>query len=161
MKNLNLKYSIAIVSMLFVMTTSFGNNILNNESEKKDYNEMVVTKEPTDTMKVNNINDFPLAKTPHNVDVRKIYDKNTALAVHIKLEPGESLKPHITPVDVFFYVLEGTPEIMVGNETRVVEADCIVDSPKDIPHTISNKSDKVARILVVKAPKPTTETKLL
>jgi len=36
-----------------------------------------------------------------------------------------------------------------------------VESPKDIPHCISNNTTEVARILVVKAPKPTTKAKLL
>ena len=81
--------------------------------------------------------------------------------MHIKLLAGESLKPHITPVDVFFYVIQGTPEILVGKEKRIVEPDSLVESPKDIPHCISNNSDNVVRVLVVKAPKPGTQTKLL
>ena len=161
MKKRNLKYSIIFASMLFATITSFGNNNEDNELDKKVYNEATTVEEVPDSIIVNNVYDFPIAKTPHNVDTRKIYDTNNALAVHIKLEPSESLKPHITPVDVFFYVLEGTPEIMVGMKTQIVEADCIVESPKDIPHNISNNSDKVVRVLVVKAPKPTTETKLL
>jgi len=107
------------------------------------------------------VKETPVADTPHKLDVRKLYDKDTAQAVHIKLEAGETLIPHITPVDVFFYVLEGTPEILVDNEKQTVGADCLVESPKNIPHCISNNSDKIVRILVVKAPKPTTKTKLL
>jgi quercetin dioxygenase-like cupin family protein len=30
----------------------------------------------------------------------------------IKLEPGQSLKKHITPVDVVFYVLEASCDIV-------------------------------------------------
>ena len=112
-------------------------------------------------MIVTKLKETSITEIPHKLDVRKLYDKNTAQAMHIKLEAGESLKPHITPVDVFFYVLEGTPEILVGKEKKTVEADCLVESPKDIPHCISNNSDKVARVLVVKAPKPKTKTKLL
>ena len=112
-------------------------------------------------MIVTKVKNTPIAETPHKVDARRLYDKDSAQAVHIKLEAGESLKPHITPVDVFFYVLEGTPEILVGKEKLTVEADCLVESPKDIPHCISNNSDKVVRVLVVKAPKPTAKTKLL
>lgn len=100
-------------------------------------------------------------QTPHNVDVRMLYDNESAQAVHIELQPGESLKPHITPVDVFFYILEGTPSIMVGEETIEVKQDQLIESPKDIKHCIYNYSEKKARILVVKAPKPTTTTKLL
>jgi len=112
-------------------------------------------------MIVTKLKETSITETPHKLDVRKLYDRDTAQAMHIKLEAGESLKPHITPVDVFFYVLEGTPEILVGKEKQTVESDSLVESPKDIPHCISNNSDKVVRVLVVKAPKPITKTKLL
>ena len=93
-------------------------------------------------------------ETPHKVDVRKLYDKETAQVMHITLLPGEALKPHITPVDVFFYVLEGSPEILIGDEKLIVNVDSLVESPKDIVHCLYNNSESVARILVVKAPKP-------
>jgi len=112
-------------------------------------------------MRITRVNETPIKETVHKIDVREIYNKESAQAMHIKLEAGESLKPHITPVDVFFYVLEGTPEISVGKEKQTAEANCLVESPKDIPHCISNNSDKEVRILVVKAPKPTSKTKLL
>lgn len=112
-------------------------------------------------MKIINVKETAIAATPHKVDARKIYDKDSAQAMHITLEPGQALKPHITPVDVFFYILEGTPEVLVGEEKIQVKADCLVESPKDIVHCLYNNSDVVARILVVKAPKPTSSTKVL
>jgi mannose-6-phosphate isomerase-like protein (cupin superfamily) len=99
--------------------------------------------------------------TVHKVDVRKLYDYDNAQLMHITLQAGESLKPHITPVDVCFYILEGTVDVRVGDETIAVQKDHLVESPKDIPHCLSNSSKEIARILVVKAPKPTTQTKLL
>jgi len=81
--------------------------------------------------------------------------------MHITLQPGESLKPHITPVDVFFYILEGTTDVRVGDETISVEKDCLVESPKDIVHCLFNSSDQKTRILVVKAPRPTSKSRLL
>ncbi len=112
-------------------------------------------------MKITKVNETPIKETVHKVDARELYNKDSAQAIHIKLKPGESLKPHITPVDVFFFVIEGTPEILVGKEKQTVESDCLVESPKDIPHCIYNNSDKDVRVLVVKAPKPTSKTKLL
>ncbi len=112
-------------------------------------------------MKITRVSDTAIKETVHKVDTREVYSKDSAQAIHIKLEPGEALKPHITPVDVFFYVLEGTPEIMVGKEKQIVDTDCVVESPKDIPHCIYNNSNSITRVLVVKAPKPTTQTKLL
>jgi mannose-6-phosphate isomerase-like protein (cupin superfamily) len=112
-------------------------------------------------MNIIKVQNIAISETPHKVDVRKIYDKETAQAMHITLQPGEALKPHITPVDVFFYVLEGTPEIRVGEEIIKIESDSLVESPKDIVHCLYNNSDKVARILVVKAPKPMAAARLL
>ncbi len=112
-------------------------------------------------MKIIHVNETPIVETPHKVDVRKLYDKESAQAMHITLQPGEALKPHITPVDVFFFVLEGTAEILVGTERESVQANSLVESPKGIVHCLYNTSDNPTRILVVKAPKPTTQAKLL
>lgn len=112
-------------------------------------------------MKIIEVASMPIVETPHKVDVRKIYDRLTAQAMHITLQPGESLKPHITPVDVFFYILEGSVNVRVGEEASVIEADHLVESPMGIPHCLSNNSGQMARILVVKAPKPETTARLL
>lgn len=112
-------------------------------------------------MKIIQVKDTPINVNPHKVDARKLYDKDSAQAVHITLNPGESLKPHITPVDVFFFVIEGTPEVLVGEEKKRVEPNSIVESPKDIVHCMYNNTDSIVRILVVKAPRPTTATRVL
>jgi quercetin dioxygenase-like cupin family protein len=98
---------------------------------------------------------------PHHVDARKIYDSSHAMAVVITLQPGESLKKHITPVDVFFYVLEGNGIVEIGDEKKSIGKDQLVESPARIPHRWINESASVFRVLVVKVPKPTEETKLL
>jgi mannose-6-phosphate isomerase-like protein (cupin superfamily) len=98
---------------------------------------------------------------PHNVDARIIYDSPHALAVVITLNPGESLRKHITPVDVFFYVLEGRADIEIGDERETIQKDMLVESPAGIPHRWINESRHVCRVLVVKVPKPDKETKLL
>ncbi len=112
-------------------------------------------------MNIINVKNTLIVETPHKVDVRKLYDKETAQAMHITLQPGESLKPHITAVDVFFYILEGTVDVRVGDETIAVSKDNLVESPKDIVHCLSNSIDAIARILVVKAPKPISQAKML
>ena len=112
-------------------------------------------------MNIIKVKEQQVVETPHKVDVRKLYDHDNAQAMHITLRPGESLKPHITPVNVFFYILEGTTDVRVGDETIAVEKDSLVESPKDIIHCLANSSNAVARILVVKSPKPTSKSKLL
>ena len=100
-------------------------------------------------------------ENPHQVDVRRLYDHDNAQVMHMTLQPGQSLKPHTTPVDVFFYILEGMVDVTVGEETIKVGSDNLVESPKDIVHCLANTSDGVARILVVKAPKPAAKSVLL
>jgi quercetin dioxygenase-like cupin family protein len=112
-------------------------------------------------MIITKIKATPLHKNPHNVDVRQLYNHDNAQAMHMTLEPGQTLKPHITPVDVFFYILEGTPDVQVGDEIITAEIDSLIESPKGIVHCISNKSNSIARILVVKAPKQTGKAILL
>jgi mannose-6-phosphate isomerase-like protein (cupin superfamily) len=112
-------------------------------------------------MKIIKVQEQQVVETPHKVDVRKLYDNESAQTMHITLQPGESLKPHITPVDVFFYILEGKVDVRIGDETISVEKDCLVESPRDIVHCLSNSSELKTRILVVKAPKPTSKSRLL
>lgn len=112
-------------------------------------------------MKITNVEQQPIVETPHKVDVRKLYDYENAQVMHITLAPAESLRPHITPVDVFFYILEGAVDVRIGDEEITVNANNLVESPKNIVHCLTNKSNDRARILVVKAPKPTKQSRLL
>ena len=109
-------------------------------------------------MKIRNYKDLEVAQTPHGINAFKLYDKDHALIMHLHLNAGESLKPHITPVDVAFYVLEGSPAIMIENEKVQVKKDDIIESPKDIVHCIYNETDEDVRVLVMKLPKPIANT---
>ena len=112
-------------------------------------------------MKITKYQEQHIKETPLKIDVREMYNKESAQAMLMALKPGESLKPHKTPVDVFFFIVEGRPTIHIGNESEVCEADTLVESPADIVHYISNDTNSLARILVVKAPRPISLTKVL
>jgi quercetin dioxygenase-like cupin family protein len=112
-------------------------------------------------MKITEVAKVVPGPNPHHVDARMIYDSPHAMAVVITLQPGEALKKHITPVDVFFYVLEGTGIVEIGDERITVGRDMLVESPARIPHRWMNESTAAFRVLVVKVPKPTEETKIL
>ncbi|HOT06641.1 MAG: Cupin domain protein [Methanosaeta sp. PtaB.Bin039] len=98
---------------------------------------------------------------PHGVDARKIYDSQAGEVMHLMLEPGQEMKKHVTPVDVFFYVLEGTGTVEIGDEQREVGPDTLVESPKGIPHRWLNNSEGRVRVLVAKLPKPSEKTRML
>jgi mannose-6-phosphate isomerase-like protein (cupin superfamily) len=112
-------------------------------------------------MKIVEVQNTDITKNPHGIDARKIYDTEFAQAVHILLKPGELLKRHATPVDVFFYVLEGEGVIEIGSEKKHVGVDTLIDSPARIPHCWYNESEETLRVLVVKVPRPTESTRML
>lgn len=112
-------------------------------------------------MKITNALTAPDKPNPHGVSARPILDTPHAMAVHITLKPGESLKRHATPVDVFFYILEGSGVVEVGDESQTVTKDHLVESPARVPHRLINDGNEVFRVLVVKTPKPVESTKVL
>jgi len=112
-------------------------------------------------MKIIKITDVESSPNPHGVDARKIYDNENAIAVHMTIKPGESLKKHVTPVDVFFYVLEGNGIVEIGNEKKDVTKDMLIESPAKIPHCWYNESENDLGILIVKVPRPEKSTKVI
>jgi quercetin dioxygenase-like cupin family protein len=112
-------------------------------------------------LEITKLSKTPSKQNPHGVDARPIYAHKNAQVIVLTLQPGEALRRHITPVDVFFYVLEGKGIVEVGEEKKEVEKDSVVHSPAKIVHCWYNESDKPLRILVAKTPKPTESTILL
>lgn len=104
------------------------------------------------------LSDTGIMKNPHGVDARNLYNTGDAMITVITLDPGQSLKRHITPVDVAFYVLEGTGIVEIGDEKEQVSKDTLVESPKDIVHCWYNESQDPLRFMVIKAPKPSKKT---
>jgi len=97
---------------------------------------------------------LPPVRDKEGVKGTKIYSQAEGEIVHMFLEPGAELPVHTTPVNVAFYILEGNPTLIIGNEEQSFAPDTIIDSPKNIPHGIVNNSNKPARLLVIKMPKP-------
>ncbi len=112
-------------------------------------------------MKIIDLNTVDQSKNPHGIDARQLYNEKSAVVVHMTLKPGEALQRHITPTDVFFYVLEGEGIVEIGDEKKEVGPDNLIESPSGIPHCWYNESGKDLRVLVVKAPRPTEATQLL
>ena len=84
----------------------------------------------------------------------KIYSEPEGEIIHLGLTPGAILKAHKTPVNVVFYILEGTASLTIGEEKKSFHKDMTIDSPKDIPHTVANEGESDLRLLVIKMPKP-------
>lgn len=109
-------------------------------------------------MIIKKLDETPVMENAHNVDARNLYNTEDAMVTVIQLQPGQSLKRHITPVDVAFYVLEGRGVIEIGDEKKEVTAQSLVESPKDIVHCWYNESDGPLKFMVIKAPRPEKKT---
>jgi quercetin dioxygenase-like cupin family protein len=96
----------------------------------------------------------PVADNPHGVDVRHLFKRPHVVRYQHTLQPGEAVKPHKAPVDVFFYVLEGTPSIDIEGETATLAPDALVPSAAGHVHAIRNDGEQRARFLVIKTPNP-------
>lgn len=101
-------------------------------------------------MKITKVKETGTFQNPHGIDARRLMDLPKAQVVHMKLAPGDSLIKHITPVDVFFYVLEGEGVVEIGDEKVTVGMDTLIESPANIPHAWYNESKGIVRFLVVK-----------
>lgn len=109
-------------------------------------------------MKYKKLSEVDIMENAHRVDARNLYNTENAMITVITLDPGQSLKRHITPVDVAFYVLEGTGVVEIGDEKMKVTKDTIVESPKDIVHCWYNESNEILRFMVIKTPRPTKKS---
>lgn len=112
-------------------------------------------------MKIVNAHEAATADNPHGVDVRPLHSTEHVEVNMVTLKPGEALKLHVTPVDAFFYVLEGTGKVEIGEEVEQVGADMLVHSPARIPHRLFNDGSSDFRFLVVKTPRQASGSKVL
>jgi quercetin dioxygenase-like cupin family protein len=108
-------------------------------------------------MKTVILSDISKTENPHGIEAKKIHENDHVQVVHMTLKSGEKLKKHTTPVDVFFYILEGTCTVEIGDEIQTVTKDTLVDSPAHIPHGLQNNSNSILRLLVIKTPRPNSD----
>lgn len=100
------------------------------------------------------VKDIPPVLNVNGMVGTKLYSQPEGEVVHIEFQPGAHLKAHKTPVNVAFFVVEGEATFTIGEESQSFPAGTIVDSPKDIPHAVTNNGSGILRILVIKMPKP-------
>lgn len=100
-------------------------------------------------------------ENPHGVSARPLHSSEHVQVSMITLQPGQALKLHSTPVDAFFYVLEGSGTVEIGDESEGVSKDMLIESPAKIPHRLLNEGNETFRFLVVKTPRQADATRLL
>lgn len=101
-------------------------------------------------MKSIKITEAAPTENQHRLDVKAMYNKHGMQIMVVSIEAGQSMKPHTTPCDALFHVLEGKATIHIGDEIEEHCEDTFIESPADIEHYISNRSDNLTRVMVIK-----------
>ena len=104
-------------------------------------------------MKSTRLSDAALKDNPHGLNVKAMYNNHDMQIMIVTIEAGQSMKPHTTPCDALFYILEGKATIHIGNETEEHDEGTFIESPADIEHYISNASAEQTKVMVIKTGK--------
>ena len=105
-------------------------------------------------MKLIDIRKIEPALDIEEVTGTRFYTRDELEAVNIRIVKGGHLKSHKTPVDCLFYVIRGKGEFEIGGDYVTLQRAQCVESPKDIPHAVTNVGDEELEFLVLKTPKP-------
>jgi mannose-6-phosphate isomerase-like protein (cupin superfamily) len=108
-------------------------------------------------MKTTAIDEGRVIKNDSGVIARAVYSAPEAMVVHIAVQPGGFVTPHVTPVDMEFFVLEGRGTFILGEESTEAGAGILISSPCGVPHGMRNAGPGVLRVLAIKNPRPANE----
>jgi quercetin dioxygenase-like cupin family protein len=91
---------------------------------------------------------------PRGISVKHLISRKDVAVSNVILQPGQNLPAHTTPVDVFFYVIDGKGKVQIGDDTTEAVATDLVVSPADNPHGLTVDIGGSFSVLVVKTPNP-------
>jgi quercetin dioxygenase-like cupin family protein len=108
-------------------------------------------------MKTIKVGEGKVIKDDSGVVARAMYSAPEAMVIHIEVKSGGAVKPHVTPVDMEFFVLEGAGTFRLGEETVEAGPGVLIPSPRGVPHGMENKGPGPLRVLAIKNPRPAGE----
>jgi quercetin dioxygenase-like cupin family protein len=76
-----------------------------------------------------------------------VADATDYTVVYNELEPGAKIGTHQDGVDELVYVIDGTVETTVGDETTTAATGELAVVPADVPHSVRNTGTETARLL--------------
>lgn len=108
-------------------------------------------------MKTTAIGEGRILKDDSGTLARAVYSAPEAMIVHIAVQPGGFVAPHVTSVDMEFFVIEGHGSFSYGDESIEAGEGTLIPSPKGLPHGMRNEGPGILRVLAVKSPRPADE----
>ncbi|MBM4267169.1 MAG: cupin domain-containing protein [Deltaproteobacteria bacterium] len=86
---------------------------------------------------------------------QNVFDSTHMFCDVYGLEPGQEQKAHAhAGSDKVYYVLEGTADVQIGDETRRLEVGGLAHAAPGVAHAVKNPGPARVRLLVFMSPKP-------
>ncbi len=101
-------------------------------------------------MKITALSDAPAV--PFNIDGKIMFSGSRAEVVHLTLAPGDKIDMHDNPVDVVFYMLQGSSFLLLGEGEKEITADSCLEIRSGLLRGWENRGRNKARLLVIKLP---------
>ncbi len=103
-----------------------------------------------------NIVDFdtaPRFENPLGLSACLAVDTEDVQIVQFTLKPEEVIPPHALPMRVFFIVLEGSGEVTVSNEKKVVSENTLIECPPGVERGWKAVGKGILRVVAIKSMK--------
>ena len=94
----------------------------------------------------------PEGITSHLLASSRTCDARYLTTTLVEIEPGGAQRIHQHAPEQVYFILEGSGEMTVDGETRVVETGDCVFVPSGKPHGITNRGDGLLRYFSAAAP---------
>ena len=69
-----------------------------------------------------------------------------------RLDPGKIIEPHVDPMEEIYFIVHGTGEMTVGEDTRPVKPGDAIWIPTGDSHALLNTGEEQCVVLVVASP---------
>ena len=67
--------------------------------------------------------------------------------VYFELEPGQTLGSHTDSAEEILYIVQGTAEVTVGNETSIAQPGALALVPTMVPHNLKNIGTDTVKVV--------------
>ncbi|TYB35105.1 MAG: cupin domain-containing protein [Flexistipes sinusarabici] len=86
------------------------------------------------------------------IKAKQLLKNDDVQIMNLILKPGEAVPEHSVPVYVFFYIVEGSGTLKIGDEENVVSAGDIIPCPRNTVMSLKADQDETFVVLNVKTP---------
>ncbi|MEA2449040.1 MAG: hypothetical protein QOG63_972 [Thermoleophilaceae bacterium] len=89
----------------------------------------------------------PRARVRVNFPINKAAGSADSAVVYFEIQPGDRLGRHTDSAEEVLYIVAGTAEAEVGDETGVVSAGDLAVIPAMVPHGLRNVGDEPVKVV--------------